>query len=84
MLSTRFRHPFDFFVENLVANLLHQSRHAEIDAAGSLVVRVLYKWNSEFTVVHPEITARITVSTHIIGFHFWKHSATHHICVCSL
>jgi len=22
------------------------------------------------------------VSTHIIVFHFWKHSATHHICVC--
>jgi len=34
MLSTRFRL---FFVENLVANLLHQSRHVEIDAAGSLV-----------------------------------------------
>jgi len=35
------RHAFDtfstFFVENLVANLLHQSRHVEIDAAGSLV-----------------------------------------------
>jgi len=35
------RHVFDtlstFFVENLVANLLHQSRHVEIDAAGSLV-----------------------------------------------
>jgi len=46
------------------------------------LVRVL--WNSEFTDVHPEITARITISTHIIGFHFWKHSATHHICVCSL
>jgi len=34
-------HAFDtlstFFVENLVANLLHQSRHVEIDAAGSLV-----------------------------------------------
>jgi len=41
MLSTCFRHAFDtlstFFVENLVANLLHQSRHVEIDAAGSLV-----------------------------------------------
>jgi len=35
------RHAFDtlstFFVENLVANMLHQSRHVEIDAAGSLV-----------------------------------------------
>jgi len=29
-------------------------------------------WDTEFTDVHPEITARI--STHIIGFHFWKHS----------
>jgi len=38
MLSTRFRHAFDFFCrKNLVANLLHQSRHVEIDAAGSLV-----------------------------------------------
>jgi len=45
------QHAFDtlstFFVENLVANMLHQSRHVEIDAAdaaGSLVrnfVRVL-------------------------------------------
>jgi len=26
-----------FVVENLVANLLHQSRHVEVDAAGSLV-----------------------------------------------
>ena len=34
MLSTRFQL---FFVENLVANLLHQSRHVEINAAGSLV-----------------------------------------------
>jgi len=44
MLST-------FFVENLVANLLHQSRHVEIDAAGSQqvrwFVRVLNKWNVE-------------------------------------
>ena len=31
------RHAFDFFVEILVANLLHQCRHVEIDAAGSLV-----------------------------------------------
>jgi len=35
------QHAFDqlstFFVENLVANLLHQSRHVEIDATGSLV-----------------------------------------------
>jgi len=32
------RHAFDFFfVENLVANLLHQSGRVEIDAAGSLV-----------------------------------------------
>jgi len=37
MLSTCFRLAFHFFVENLVANLLHQSRHDEIDAAGSLV-----------------------------------------------
>ena len=48
MLSTRFRL---FFVENLVANLLHQSRHVEIDAAGSQhvrwFVRVLDKWNVE-------------------------------------
>ena len=29
------QHAFDFFVENLVANLLHQFRHVEIDAAGS-------------------------------------------------
>jgi len=45
------RHAFDFFVENLVANLLHQSRHVEIDAAGSQqvrwFVRVLDKWNVE-------------------------------------
>jgi len=27
--ATRFRPAFDFFVENLVANLLHQSRHVE-------------------------------------------------------
>ena len=31
------RHAFDFFVENLVANLLHQSRHVEVEAASSLV-----------------------------------------------
>jgi len=40
-----------FFVENLVANLLHQSRHVEIDAASSQqvrwFVRVLDKWNVE-------------------------------------
>jgi len=49
------RHAFDtlstLFVENLVANLLHQSRHVEIDAAGSQqvrwFVRVLDKWNVE-------------------------------------
>jgi len=39
--ATCFRHAFDtistFFVKNLVANLLHQSRFVEIDAAGSLV-----------------------------------------------
>ena len=38
--ATCFRGAFDFFcrrLENLVANLLHQSRHVEIDAAGSLV-----------------------------------------------
>jgi len=44
MLST-------FFVENLVANLLHQSRHVEIDAAGSQQFRwfmpMLDKWNVE-------------------------------------
>ena len=49
--ATCFRHAFDFFVENLVANLLHQSRHVEIDAAGSQqvrwFVRVLDKWNVE-------------------------------------
>ena len=37
------RHAFDFFVENLVANLLHQSRHVEIDAAGSQQVRTRAK-----------------------------------------
>jgi len=50
------RHAFDFFVENLVANLLqtnllHQSRHVEIDAAGlqqvRWFVRVRDKWNVE-------------------------------------
>jgi len=30
-------------------------------------------WDTEFTDIHPEIT--VYVSTHIIGFHFWKHSA---------
>ena len=43
--ATCFRHAFDtlstrfrlFFLENLVADLLHQSRHVEIDAAGLLV-----------------------------------------------
>ena len=30
-------HLSTFSVENLVANLLHQSRHVETDAAGSLV-----------------------------------------------
>ena len=53
MLSTRFR----LFVENLVANLLHQSRHVEIDAAGSQqvrwFVRVLDKWNVEKTRFEP-------------------------------
>ena len=34
--ATCFRH---FFVENLVANLLHQSPHVKIDAAGSQQVR---------------------------------------------
>ena len=24
------------------------------------------------------------VSTHIIGFHFWKHSASYHICIISV
>ena len=55
MLST-------FFVENLVANepaanLLHQSRHVEIDAAGlqqvRWFVRVLDKWNVEKTRFEP-------------------------------
>ena len=49
------RHAFDtlstFFVENLVANLLHQSQYVEIDAAGlqqvRWFVRVLDKWNVE-------------------------------------
>jgi len=53
--ATCFRNAFDtlstFFVENLVANLLHESRHVEIDAAGSQqvrwFVRVLDKWNVE-------------------------------------
>ena len=49
--ATCFRPAFDFFVENLVAKLLHQSRHVEIDAAGSQQVRwfmlVLDKWNVE-------------------------------------
>jgi len=52
-VRTGLRHAFDklstFFVENLVANLLHQSRHVEIDAAGSQqvcwFVHVLDKWN---------------------------------------
>ena len=35
MLSTRFR--LFLLKKNLVANLLHQSRHVKIDAAGSLV-----------------------------------------------
>ena len=35
--ATCFRRAFDFFCRNLVENLLHQSRHVEIDAAGSLV-----------------------------------------------
>jgi len=47
-LLTRFR---IFFDEDLVANLLRQSRHVEIDAAGSQQVRwfvcVLDKWNVE-------------------------------------
>ena len=42
---------FPLFCRNLVANLLHQSRHFEIDAAGSQhvrwFVRVLDKWNVE-------------------------------------
>jgi len=50
MLST-------FFVENLVANLLHQYQHVEIDAAGSQqvrwFVRVLDKWNVEKTSFEP-------------------------------
>ena len=52
--ATCFRH---FFVENLVANLLHQSPHVKIDAAGSQqvrwVVRVLDKWNVEKTHFKP-------------------------------
>ena len=39
MLSARFRDAFDFFVENMVANLLHQSRDVEIDAAAGSQVR---------------------------------------------
>jgi len=54
MLSTRFRL---FFVENLVANLLHQSKHVEIDAVSSQqvrwFVRVLDKWNVEKTRFEP-------------------------------
>ena len=44
------------FVENLDANLLHQSRHVEIDAAGCQVrwfVRVLDKYNVEKTRFEP-------------------------------
>ena len=61
MLLTCFRHTFDLiiFVENLVANLLHQSRHVEIDAAGlqqvRWFVRVLDKWNVEKTCFEPAI-----------------------------
>jgi len=108
-LSTCFRHSFDFFVENLVANLLHQSWHVEIDAAQMecrkkpfrasqqtcwswifvtyFIIRANHDvnkwknamkkfdftpknvincvdnepalWDTEFTDVHPEITARI-------------------------
>jgi len=35
-------------------------------------------WDTEFTDVHPEL---LHVSTHIIGFHFWKHSAIRIISV---
>jgi len=35
-------------------------------------------WDTECTDVHPEITVRID---HIIGFHFWKHSAIRIISV---
>jgi len=57
--ATCFRNAFDtlstFFVENLVANLLHESRHVEIDAAGSQqvrwFVRVLDKWNVEKNIL---------------------------------
>jgi len=46
---TGFRPAFNFFVENLVANLLHQSQYVEIDAAGSQqvhwFVRMLDKSN---------------------------------------
>jgi len=45
MLSTCFRHAFDFFVENLVANLLHQSRHVR--------ARAIDKWNAEKTRFEP-------------------------------
>ena len=54
VFATCFRPAFDFFVENLAANLLHQSRHVEIDAAGSQqvcwFVCVLDKWNVQKTV----------------------------------
>ena len=46
-----------FFIENLVAHLLHQSRHVEIDVAGlqqvRWFVRVLDKWNVEKTRFEP-------------------------------
>ena len=38
------------------------------------------RWDTEFTDVHPKISVRY-VSTRIIGFHFWKHSAIRIISV---
>ena len=66
------RHAFDtlstFLVEKLVANLLHQSRHVEIDAAGSQqvrwFVRVLDKWNVEknrFEPANEPVEARFSL-----------------------
>jgi len=46
MLST-------FFVENLVVNLLYQSRHVQSDAQVRWFVRVLNKWNVEKTHFKP-------------------------------
>ena len=47
MLST-------FFVENLVVNLLYQSRHVQSDVQVRWFVRVLNKWNVEKKPVSSE------------------------------